>query len=394
MKMTWSLRVAAGVAGFGLAVNSLVWAGAPILQATDPILGIDIDPLSVVSSYPGGENPPKAVDLIGNVGGNKYLNFGRRNTGFIATPTAATTVHSLVLTTAGDAPDRDPVQYAVYGTNDPITSADNSDGSAENWTLISGGTLAPPTDRNMPAPTVSFANSSAFNSYRVIFPEIRNFRATNSMQVAELGLFESTDGSGTSVFSTLSPGSSVLAVQLPISLSRSPGAEGPENVLDGNPATKYLNFSKENAGFIVTPSAGPSVVGSFQITTANDAPGRDPASWALYGTNDPITSANFSQGSAENWTLIDSGALALPGDPAVNNDQRGVLGPLVPVNNTTAYASYRMVFPTLKDTMRAGVDSLQFADIQFYAVPEPAGLALGLMGLAAGAAARGRRNRS
>ena len=56
---------------------------------------------------------------------------------------------------------------------------------------------------------------------------------------------------------------------------RYPTNEDPTNAIDGT-ADKYLNFGKEGAGFIVTPFA-PIAVESFQITTANDAPGRDPA---------------------------------------------------------------------------------------------------------------------
>ena len=60
---------------------------------------------------------------------------------------------------------------------------------------------------------------------------------------------------------------------------RYPTNEDPTNAIDGI-ADKYLNFGKEGSGFIVTPGA-PIAVESFQITTANDAPGRDPATWAL-----------------------------------------------------------------------------------------------------------------
>ena len=80
-----------------------------------------------------------------------------------------------------------------------------------------------------------------------------------------------------------------------------------------------------------TPSGGPSIVESFQITTANDAEERDPSSWELYGTNDPITSVDNSQGDGENWTLIDSGEVSLP-------TERNTEGPIVAVNNNGAGA--------------------------------------------------------
>src|SRR5690606_13730767 len=108
----------------------------------------------------------------------------------------------------------------------------------------------------------------------------------------------------------------VLAIRLPeplppppepISQSAYPNNEGPNQILDQNATTKYLNQGGRNSGFIVTPAAGATVVEGFRITTANDEIGRDPTAWSLYGTNDPITSTNNSTGSKENWTLIDSG---------------------------------------------------------------------------------------
>jgi hypothetical protein len=40
-----------------------------------------------------------------------------------------------------------------------------------------------------------------------------------------------------------------------VSSSSYPAAEAPANILDGNPATKYLNRGGAGSGFIVTPSA-------------------------------------------------------------------------------------------------------------------------------------------
>jgi hypothetical protein len=87
----------------------------------------------------------------------------------------------------------------------------------------------------------------------------------------------------------------------------------------------------------------------------------------LYGTNDAITSGKNSQGLDENWVLIDSGTLAL-------TDERFALSGIIGVNNDTAYASYKMLFPTLKNA--DATNSMQIADIQFYDIPEPATLCL------------------
>ena len=81
---------------------------------------------------------------------------------------------------------------------------------------------------------------------------------------------------------------------------------------------------------------------------------RDPASWALYGFNGTLTTTSSGpdpainpDGLAEAWTLIASGSVALPGDPNIGNDQRGVLGPLVVINPSvvdTGYDNYKMTF--------------------------------------------------
>jgi hypothetical protein len=67
----------------------------------------------------------------------KWLSFGRAFSGLIVTPSGgASIVQSLSFTTGGDAPERDPIAYQLFGTNDGITSVDNSTGLAENWTLM------------------------------------------------------------------------------------------------------------------------------------------------------------------------------------------------------------------------------------------------------------------
>ncbi|MBL7154578.1 MAG: hypothetical protein ISS79_12755, partial [Phycisphaerae bacterium] len=159
----------------------------------------------------------------------------------------------------------------------------------------------------------------------------------------------------------LAPGDFIIAVDAD-SASSSPANETVDHAIDGV-IQKYLNFGEENSGFIVTPSLGASVVDSFQITTANDANDRDPASWQLYGTNDLILSADHSAGDGESWTLIDSGSVSLP-------VERNTIGPMVSVNNATIYTSYKMLFPTVKNA--AGANSMQIAEIQFHGVANAA----------------------
>ncbi len=348
-----------------LAVNS--FGAHALLAPGDAIIAVDADGLVSNSSYPGGEAPAKVLDSTPST---KYLNFGKENSGFIVTLAAgAAAVQSFTLTTANDAVARDPLTWMLWGTNDAIVSADNSTGLAENWTLIDSGTVALPDARMTLGPVVSFANSTAYSSYKMMYPTLKNAPATNSMQVADVAFYETSDASGTNV---MTPSNLILAVHAGPDSSY-PGAENPANLIDGSANTKYLNFGEKNSGFIVTPSAGLTMVQGFQITTANDVAERDPTSWILYGTNDPITSGDNSDGLAENWILIDSGDLVLPAD-------RFTLGDLVAVDNADFFASYKLLFPTLKSDT---INCMQIAEIQFYGIPEPMTLCfLGMGGLA------------
>ena len=311
------------------------------------IIAIDLD--AGQSNYPVFEDPQNAVD--GTL--DKYLNFGKENSGFIITPSVgATTVGSFQITTANDVEERDPASWILYGTNDPITSADNSTGSSENWTQIDTGAVALPSARNTAGANVTVSNSTQYTSYRMVFPTLKNAAVTDSMQIAEVQFFGELAGSTP----LLSPGSTIIAVDANPGDSNYPGAESPQNAIDGT-LDKYLNFGEVNSGFIVTPSGTTTVVESFQITTANDAEERDPSQWALYGTNDAITSTDNSTGSQENWTLIDSGSLSLP-------SARNTVGSLVSVNNSTSYTSYRMFFTAVKNA--AFANSMQIAEIEFF----------------------------
>ena len=82
-----------------------------------------------------------------------------------------------------------------------------------------------------------------------------------------------------------------------------PNLEGPRQAIDGSTSTKYLNFGRAGSGFIVIPSAA-SIIQSFQMTTANDASGRDATSFKLFGTNAPIVSADNSNGLADRKSVV------------------------------------------------------------------------------------------
>jgi hypothetical protein len=221
---------------------------------------------------------------------------------------------------------------------------------------------------------------AGYDHYKMIFPTVKNNMVSNvdSLQFADIQFFSDELGSGGSAF--LATGDPTIAVDELKAWSGSSYPvpnETPAKVLDQLSSTKYLNFGKDGAGVIITNSGGPIQVGTMQLTTANDATNRDPASYELWGTNDPIQSVDNSNGlGGESWTIISSGALSLP---LTRQDSTT----FVPINAATAYKSYKLIFPMVRNSPATG--SMQIADVQFYVgtVPEPSTLALVAIGLAA-----------
>ena len=143
-------------------------------------------------------------------------------------------------------------------------------------------------------------------------------------------------------------------------------AEGPDKALDGNASTKYLNQNGTrpggvgNSGIVVTPGVGNSIVTALSLTSANDTPTRDPASYEVWGSND-----------GTNFNLISAGTMA-----AFDNRQNIQDFDFA---NTTQYSTYRVNFPT-----QGSSTLFQIADIQLYGVvvPEPTSFAaLGAAGV-------------
>ena len=367
---------------------------AGILSPSDFVISIDNNRNLPGASNVGNEGPDKTFDGLDS---SKWFSGGRAFSGLIVTPaTAGTVVKSLSFTTGNDSPDRDPISYQLFGTNSAITSALNSDGLAEPWSLISSGStgiagpLSPATGRNAAGSLVSITNNAAFNSYKVVFTALRkagagvfdpvtlaNGSTPNGIQLSEVRMFDSANAN---IFAT--PPTTVVAIDQTDSFT--PVGERAVEAIDGSKlaASKYLNFGREGAGLIITPALGSTTIGGFQITTANDVPERDPGTYEIYGTNATIQSLEDSSGDAEFWTLITSGGLSLP--PARNTDSG-----IIPFANSSAYTSYKVIFPENKgpDT---GANSIQFSELELFAVPEPSSLVL--LG-SAGAAMLGRRRR-
>ena len=318
-------------------------SGTGVLAVGDPILSIDLD-MSL------GETPAQALDGDPET---KYLNFGGANSGIIVTPESGTSVvQSLVVTTANDAPERDPATFILYGTNDPIVSTDNSRGDGELWTEIARAEFEIPIERFTETPPINITNSISYTSYRLVFDTL--IGGENLMQIADIQFYPEPTADGNAI---LGRRDSVLAIDVDFgSSSAFPENENPLLAVDQFAGTKYLNLAGAGSGLIITPGVGASTLQSFTITTANDEPGRDPATYILEGTNDAVNSAQNSFGDGETWVPISSGELQL------STERFSVSDPILLPDNTASYTSYKITFDTIEDPT---LPVVQIADIQF-----------------------------
>ncbi len=363
------------------------YAGGPnLFSGSDPVIAVNADG-RLQSSYPAAESPINGLDQATSPF-TKYLNFGKSNSGFIIDLSTAVTPQSFIMRSGNDAPERDPTSWELFGFNGTVTETDNGQGLADAWVSIASGSdtglngLVEPARDTLGA-LQSFTNTTAYDSFKMIFPTVRDENAANSMQFDDILFFSDQ---GTTPL-TATP-SAVLAVDAdpPSSPSSYPAAESPAAALDGDLNTKYLNFGGANSGLIVTSSAGAVIADCLNLITAS-SPGqgemdRNPLNWEVYGTNDAITSSDNSLGLEESWTLLGSGLTGFDQNTAPSTASGDLL-----FSNTTAYSSYRVVFPEIANS---GI--MQIGEISLSAVPEPASASLMLMA-AVGILGLGRRRR-
>jgi MYXO-CTERM domain-containing protein len=166
-----------------------------------------------VNNWPGGEAPGFAIDGVQQ----KYLNFAEFRTGVAVAPAAgAAAPTSIQVWTANDEEPRDPVNFSIYGTNAAASGAPGS--SITGLNLIASGNLALPAGRNMPggsnplsaanSSSASFANATSYPTYVIVFPTVKNPASANSMQIAEVQLF---NAAGAGLFA---PTNSIVGGQL------------------------------------------------------------------------------------------------------------------------------------------------------------------------------------
>ncbi|CAF1157106.1 unnamed protein product [Adineta ricciae] len=140
-------------------------------------------------------------------------------------------------------------------------------------------------------------------------------------------------------------------------------SEGPASVGDYDLSTKYNNYGNSNytkslsnvgagTGFYVTLTVGACVVTGIQFATANDAPGRDPITMTLEGSNITDTSL-LSTGSS--WTLIYSGSTGISN---ITIPPRSTYVDVQNFTNVHRFKSYRFIMTT----QRGVATNLQYSE--------------------------------
>jgi Cadherin-like domain len=304
------------------------------------------------NNWPAAESPEKAID--GNPA-TKFLLFKNNNAGLIITPPSAATYNRLALTTANDGPERDPASYIIYGSTSALPTSGTTLISLSGLTLIQQGTLALTNVRNNGTTVagqgiVQFNNTTAYRSYVVVFPAVKNNPATLLTQIAEVKLSQgvtvpnqvavgkAAGGKLAADFGSISWQSGTIRQSGDAAGNNWYPAESPDHALDGVASTTYLHFQGLGAALGVQPEAGPAVINSVSFWSGNNTAQRDPAGYEVYGM---VAGFNpFSGGSTPNpWVLLKSGSLTLP--TARNS------GPVtVTFANSVAYQYYAVAFPS------------------------------------------------
>ena len=132
-----------------------------------------------------------------------------------------------------------------------------------------------------------------------------------------------------------------------------------DKAFDNDINTKWLDFAEDypdtRSSWIQYKYANNDkyIVSSYTITSANDAPERDPKDWELLGSND----------DGVTWTTLDTKVGETLGNRHVKNTYD--------ISNSTAYNIYRLKINCVYETSTA--TSVQLAEIEFIGLPDSTG---------------------
>ncbi|MDP4487779.1 discoidin domain-containing protein [Pseudoalteromonas piscicida] len=220
----------------------------------------------------------------------------------------AQAVNTLYITSANDAPERDPENFQLLASHD-----------GEVWQVLNtwvGESFESRFERR----AFAFANGLAYTHYRLSIS--KNANNDGLVQIAEIelagpqyALEDLSDLAGTSFTAR----------------NRIGDAESEQKAFDNDIETKWLDHNEwqgppteESPSWIQADFTAPQIVSGLAITSANDAPERDPENFQLLGSND----------GGETWTEV----AVWVGESWEERLQRRAFT----FSNAFAYSSYRL----------------------------------------------------
>ncbi len=298
------IRLLALLVGF---LSQAVWAAPPITPnkptglSTYPASFADPDvvvtargdnpPLEGIASIHDGNNDTKWLD----VSPTSFVQFAY---------TAPQTWNSYALVSGDDAPDRDPKDWTLQGSNDGTTWTTLDTKTSQSWSGRKQGR------------SFRFTNTNAYAYYKL---DITANNGAPLIQVSELA------------FSYIDPAGPTVTAR-----GENPPNEGIDKVYDGRSDTKWLDRSPTS--FIQFAYISAQTWTGYALTSGNDEPGRDPKDWTLQGSNDGTT-----------WTTLDT---KIGQSWSSRQQARGFR-----ISNTTGYLYYK-----LDITANNGAPILQLAE--------------------------------
>ncbi len=166
-----------------------------------------------------------------------------------------------------------------------------------------------------------------YRYYRFTTVKLRSTRA-NSVQLSEFELCRGGARTGNPVASN--PG------------GNNPANESPAMAVDGDTATKWLDFNKQA---LVLDCGAPTPIDGYRWATANDATARDPVRWSVEGSHDNLA-----------WTTVDDRTEADYPTPEARFTFTPVLG-LNQVPDTPLITRLTIGDGTIEDATAIAVDA-------------------------------------
>ena len=152
----------------GFITTNTTWTG--IFSPSDIVTGTSMN-------YPMGNEPDKAID---NNLGTEYINYDIVNEGLIVQKSSGTVAKRIAISTGATAPENDPVQITLSGSNDNITYS----------TITSFKLPSCLPDRSYTR-LFEFNNSSSYTYYRIIVDAVNSGCGTpTAFHISEVQLFQ------------------------------------------------------------------------------------------------------------------------------------------------------------------------------------------------------------